>query len=297
MQFVFNGTLENLKENIRKRAAAFHKDIVIYQYEPTVLQIGFLRLGHSGGRFFIANITEESDSVILDGEIKNLNTNMPSTDTRSLFQKVRDMVFGFVALYVFLALIPWLIWSIFNVPHPWIAFAIPAAIIVAFELLYLFNKLLRKGERSFDKEDDSFLRFMSMISSGEVTVPSNSQELYKMLINTEGLHSLPKIKNDVITWELYDNIFVEASISEYDTIIDILRKNVLHGSYMHWHPDVEEMYEELYNIGKKGNILVLRKLFTGTEIYYLGAPDKYRFDKNKKWQWGKLIYLEQKPAE
>lgn len=293
MQFVFNGTLEDLKAHIRKSAAAFHKDIIIYQYEPTVLQIGFLRLGHSGGRFFVANITEESDSVILDGETRNLYTSMPNTDTRSLFQKVCDTVFGFVVLYVFFALIPWLIWSIFDIPHPWISFAIPAAIIVAFEIPRLFNKLFRKGER-FDREDERFLQFMSMISSGEITVPSNSQELYKMLINTEGLHSLPQIKDDVITWELYDNIRVEAYISAYDTTIDILHKNMLHGSYTHWHPDIEEMYEELYSIGKKGNILVLRKAFSGTQVYYIGSPDKYRFNKAKKWHWGKLIYLEQK---
>ena len=294
MQFVFNGTLDELKDSIRTRAKAFHKDIVIYQYDPTVLQIGFLRLGHSGGRFFVANITEENESITLDGEIKNLNTTMPNTDTRNLFQKIRDTVFGFVVLYVFLALIPWLIWSIFDIPHPWISFAIPAAIIATFELVYLFNKLFCKSERSFDKEDDIFLQFMSMISSGEVTVPLNTQELYRMLINTDGLHSFPQIENDAITWELYDNIYVEASISEYDTIIDIIHKNTLHASYMHWHPDIEEMYEELYNIGKKGNVLVLRKLLSGTQIYYLGAPDNYRFDKNKKWHWGKLIYLEQK---
>lgn len=195
---------------------------------------------------------------------------------------------------MFLALIPWLIWSIFDIPHPWISFAIPAAIIATFELVYLFNKLFCKGERSFDKEDDSFLQFMSMISSGEVIVPLNTQELYRMLINTDGLHSFPQIENDTITWELYDNIYVEASISEYDTIIDIIHKNALRGSYMHWHPDIEEMYEELYNIGKKGNILVLRKWLSGTEIYYLGSPDRYQFSKSKKWHWGKLIYLEQK---
>ena len=294
MQFVFNGTLENLKENIRKRATAFHKDIVIYQYKPTVLQIGLLRLGHSGGRFFVANITEENNSVILDGEIKNLNTSMPNKDTRNIFQKIRDTVLGFTFLYVFLALVPWIIWSVFDIPHPWISFFIPVAIIVAFELVYLFNKIFCKGERSFDKEDDGFLQFMTMICSGEVTVPLNTQELYRMLINTDGLHSFPQMENDTITWELYDNIYVEASISEYDTIIDIIHKNILYGSYMHWHPDIEEIYEELYNIGKKGNVLVLRKLLSGTQIYYLGAPDKYRFDKNKKWHWGRLIYLEQK---
>ena len=294
MRFIFNGTLENLKENIRKRAAVFHKDIVIYQYEPTVLQIGFLRLGHSGGRFFVANITEENDSVILDGDIKNLNTSMPNTDMRNLFQKIRDTVFGFVVLYVFLALIPWIIWSIFDIPHPWISFAIPAAIIASFELVYLFNKLFCKSEGNFDREDNSFLQFMTMVSSEDVAVPLNSQELYKMLIHTEGLHSFPKIENDTIIWELYNNICVEASISEYDTIIDIVNKNMLHGSYMHWHPDVEEMYEELYNLGKKDNILVLRKSLSGTQVYYLGSPEKYYFNKNKKWHWGKLIYLEQK---
>lgn len=294
MKFVFNGTLNELKDSIHTRAKAFHKDIVIYQYESTVLQIGFLRLGHSGGRFFVAHITEENKSITLDGEIKNLNTNMPNTDTRNLFQKIRDTVLGFIVLYVFLALIPWLIWSVFDIPHPWISFVIPAAIIVTFELVYLFTKLFCKGERSFDREDDSFLQFMSMVSSGEVTVPLNLQELYKMLISTDGLHSFPEIKNDFITWELYDNVRVEASIDEYDTIIDIINKNILYGSYMHWHPDVEEMYEELYNIGKKGNVLVLRKSLFGTQIYYLGEPEKYRFNKNKKWHWGKLIYLEQK---
>ena len=294
MQFIFNGTLDELKDSIRTRATVFHKDIVIYQYEPAVLQIGFLRTGHSGGRFFVSNITEENNSVILDGEIKNLNTSMPNTDARNIFQKIRDTVLGFAVLYVFLALIPWIIWSIFDFPHPWISFAIPAAIIGAFELVYLINKIFCRGERSFDEEDDSFLQFMTMICSGEVTVPLNTQELYRMLINTNGLHSFPQIENDTITWDLYNSIYIEASISEHDTNIDIIHKNALHGSYMHWHPDIEEMYEELYNIGKKGNILVLRKWLSGTEIYYLGSPGKYHFSKSKKWHCGKLIYLEQK---
>lgn len=297
MRFVFNGTLDELKNSIRTSAKAFHKDIVIYQYEPTVLQIGFLSLGHSGGRFFVADITEENGSIILDGEIQNLNTRMPTTDTRSIFQKIRDTVFGLSFLYVFFALIPWMIWSVFDLPHPWIAFAIPAAIIAAFALMPLFTKLFCKTERSFDKEDDDFLRFLSMVSNGSAAIPFNTQELYKMLMNTDGLHSPPKIKNDTIIWELYDNAYIEASISEYDTIIDVLHDNVFRGSYMHWHPDIEEMYEELYTIGKKGNILVLRNYLSGTELFYLGAPEKYRFNKNKKWHWGKLVYFEQKQSQ
>lgn len=290
MQFAFNGTLNEFKNTITKKAVLLHKDIVVYHPAPDVLHIGFHRLGHSGGRFFIANITEENENLILDGEIKNLTSRIPSADTRSTFQKIRETLFGLVIVYVFLALIPWIIWSVFEIPHPWISFLIPAIIILLLQIPPLFHR----GQKSFDAEDSSFLLFMTMVTSRKITIPVNSQELYKMLANSQGLHSLPQIKDDVITWELYDGVCIEASISEYDTIIDIVQNNAFHDSYTHWHPDLEEMYEELYKLGKAGNILVLRKTLFGIETYYIGEPDKYRFPAKKKWHWGRLIYLSQK---
>lgn len=290
MQFVFQGTLDELKDLIRKKACALHRSIVVYHNDPALLQIGFLRLGHSGGRFFAAKVSVENNRIILDGEIKNLTTRIPDADTRSFFQKLRDTLFGLTVLYVFLALIPWAVWSIFRIPHPWIAFLIPALVLLTLQLPPLFHR----GERTFDAEDSSFLRFMTMVTTGEITIPSNSQELYSMLLHTPGLHSFPKIKDNVITWELYENVFVEAAVSEHDTLIDIIHKSTFLGSYMHWHPDREEIYEELCALGKKGNILVLRKTLGGSETYYIGESDKYPFSPTKKRHWGKLIYLKQK---
>lgn len=289
MQFVIEGTLEELKEHIRASAKAICRDIVIYQDAPTALQIGFLRLGKRGGRYFVADVTDENGRITLDGEIKNLPVGMPSVDTRSVWKKMRDALFGLLVLYVFLALIPWAVWDIFDIPHLWIPFFIPVAVIVLFCLL----SLLKGRKKNFEEVDRRFLNFMEMISSGEVTLPSNSKELYNMLVNAAGLHSLPQLKDDVITWELYKNAYVKASISEYDTIIEVLHKRLVSSS-IHWHPDLEEMYEELYNLGKKGTVLVLRKSIYGTQIYYIGEPEKYRFSPAKKWHWGKLIYLEQK---
>ncbi len=286
MQFVFNGTLEDFKESIKKRAKIFHKDIVIYQDTPDILQIGFLRLGYNGGRFFIANVTEKNGCITLKGEIKNQSTPIPNNDTRNLFQKIRDTLLGFIFLYVFLALIPWIIWAVFDIPHPWISFLIPVVIILLFYIISFFSK----EERNFDNEDEKFIQFLSMIC-GEITIPTTSQELYNMLISADGLHSVPKLNNDVLTWELYNNATVKASISETDTMIDIVYKN---NSYMHWHPNIEDMYEILCNLGKRGNILVLHKSFLGVKIYYSGNPDKYSFGKYKTWHWGKLLYLEQK---
>ena len=63
------------------------------------------------------------------------------------------------------------------------------------------------------------------------------------------------------------------------------------------HSNEDDMFDELYSLGKKGNILVLKQyLFgmLGDGVFYMSEPDKYHFDKNKKWHWGKLTYLEQK---
>lgn len=292
MQFIFNGTLDEFKENLQTAAKASYRQIVIYQYEPAVLQIGFLRLGHSGGRFFVADVTGENGKVLLNGEIQNLNCSIPDADTQSTFQKIRDAFFAFTVIYVFLALIPWAVWSIFHIPHPWITFLIPLVIILGCELSRLLRG--RKGPTDFDQTDASFLRFMEMVCSRQFTIPTNSRELYEMLIRTDGLHSLPQIENDVITWDLYKDVYVEASITEFDIIIDIVHKNAFYGSLTHYHPDDEEIYDDLRTMGEKGNILVIRKSLAGAEVYYIGKPEKYRFSPTKKRHFGKLIYLEQK---
>ena len=67
MKLIFNGTLDELKETIHLKAKEYNKDIVIYNNEPQILEIGFKRLSHNGGRFFIANVTEKSNKIILDG--------------------------------------------------------------------------------------------------------------------------------------------------------------------------------------------------------------------------------------
>ena len=50
-------------------------------------------------------------------------------------------------------------------------------------------------------------------------------------------------------------------------------------------------------LSKVSDCVALKKYpfgILGVGVFYIGEPDKYRFSKNKKWHWGKLIYLEQK---
>ena len=56
----------------------------------------------------------------------------------------------------------------------------------------------------------------------------------------------------------------------------------------------KDMLEELYSLGKNGNILVLKNGLISTRIYYIGDPETYQLNLENKWHLGKLTYLEQK---
>lgn len=120
----------------------------------------------------------------------------------------------------------------------------------------------------------------------------STKELYEKILEMPDLHSIPRLENNILIWDLYEDAHVEAYCDSYDTYIGIISSSPSNST--HWHPDEEEMLNELYALGKKGNILVVKQYVLGTGVFYLGEPQKYRFSKKKKWHWGKLSYLEQK---
>lgn len=124
-----------------------------------------------------------------------------------------------------------------------------------------------------------------------------TKELYEKLLEMPDLHSKPELDGENLIWKLYENAYVQAYCDSYDTCIGIISASPSCPS-THWHPDEDDMFDELYKFGKKGNILVLKRsadMWTETtSVFYVGEPDKYRFSKKKKWHWGKLTYLEQK---
>ena len=127
-----------------------------------------------------------------------------------------------------------------------------------------------------------------------------TQELYNAIICKSDLHSIPQIHDNILIWPLYKNAYVQAFCNEGDTSIDIVSNSVFSGSMIHWHPDQADMIDELYNLGKKGNMLVLKKSLLGTSIFYSGQADRFPLDDKsplhfgkKKWSGGQLVYLEQ----
>lgn len=283
MRFVFQGTVAELKDAIRSRAKLLHRDILLEQDSPDILRIGFQRLGHNGGRYFVAAVNEENGCITLTGEAKDIYSNRP----KNKFKAFLSDIGGWLTMYCILALIPFAVWLCFarSISSAWIPLLLTL-------LVMLCLRFLNRNQDSV--ADERFLRFMNAVVGEEITVPACSADLYGMLLKEGSLHSVPQLKEDVIQWNLYEKVRVEASVNEVACTVEILRDGFLELSLMHWHSDPEEILRELLDLGRKGNILVLRKTLLGTETFYIGPENDYPYAPRTKWHWGRLIYLKQK---
>ncbi|MBQ7817714.1 MAG: hypothetical protein IJ388_02830 [Oscillospiraceae bacterium] len=155
MRITFNGTLDEFTETIRQKARESQKDIVIYHTDPDVLEIGFYRLGHSGGRFFVANITQENGVITLDGETRNI---YPTSDG-SFLSKACDFLFTLVFGYLLLEAPLFILWLFLRrFVSIWIPLLLPFAYMA-------IRPILNKREN--EKLDNSFVEFMSSFSHCE----------------------------------------------------------------------------------------------------------------------------------
>ena len=168
MQFVFKGTLDELKETIHLKAKEHNKDIVVYNSEPNILEIGFQRLGYSGGRFFIANVTEESNKVILDGEIKDIFDDQKKTKIGRIWNEFTGYLLAYIFLEILL-IIPWIFLR--NIISLWIPLILPIIYLI---IRHFLNK------KSDEKLDKAFTEFMSCCTAYTADA-KNWYDVYKRL--------------------------------------------------------------------------------------------------------------------
>lgn len=204
MQFVFNGTLDELKETIHLKAKEHNKDIVIYSNEPNNLEIGFQRLGHSGGRFFIANIIENSTKVILDGEIKNVFPNQKKSKVGRIWNEFTDYLLAYIFLEILL-IIPWIFLK--DIISLWIPLILPVFYLI---IRYFLNN---KYDNKLDKDFTEFMSICTAYTSDE----QNWYDVYKKLDLVQGrLKTICDDDRDMLLITYEDGMQIDAGYIEED---------------------------------------------------------------------------------
>ena len=132
----------------------------------------------------------------------------------------------------------------------------------------------------------------------KMVIPQNSKELYEMMLQTPGLCGYFELLSEDgnIIWNLYDGIRIELSVDSYDCYLGVMKMlfGKVESELTHWHPTAFEIYNEVCKIGKCGNVMIVRTFASGGGVLYIGNKEDCTYQKNKRYLFGKLYYLEAK---
>lgn len=130
---------------------------------------------------------------------------------------------------------------------------------------------------------------------------NSMQQLHDALMQMPDLHSSPTFNGNVLYWDLYKDAYIRAYCNDKDFYIEIVGIALSNSGSVRWLADKSSMLQELYSLGKEGNMCVIKKTLYGSRVFYMGSPSQYPFPDRRSWDFGKkkydfgtLIYLEQK---
>lgn len=112
-------------------------------------------------------------------------------------------------------------------------------------------------------------------------------DIFKQMQNNPDLAGRFYLVNNGINWELFDGFLIRIECNYI--VIDrfILKKTP--DSIMHWHPEDDEMYDNICALGTKGNVTVIKKTLFGEAVLYMGPKRDCKY--TKKWLLGKYYFL------
>ncbi len=121
----------------------------------------------------------------------------------------------------------------------------------------------------------------------------STKALYEKMCNTSDLCGKFEMIDNTIFWNLFEGLDIEIYIEPSDTYFAIDKKPfwLIPRPLVHWHPDEEDVYEQICNMGLKGNVLVIGKSLFGSGVLYMGKEENCPYSPKKKWLWGRRYYL------
>lgn len=122
----------------------------------------------------------------------------------------------------------------------------------------------------------------------------NTKELYEKMCGTSELCGSFELIDNMIVWDLFDGFTIKISIEPPSTFFSIEKKWFwgITNSITDWHPDEEEVFEQVCKIGFKGNVWVIRKNLLYTSTIYMGKEENCPYSPKKRWSRGRIYYLQ-----
>ena len=139
-------------------------------------------------------------------------------------------------------------------------------------------------ETAFENEDSAL----------KMRIPQSSADLYDMMCATPDLCGEFDLTEDgeSIRWRVREDIQITLGYGYISAERLLLGK--IESGITHWHPTPFEMYDEVCKIGRRGNVLVLRRRVGSGAVLYSGRKEDCPYQPDKKVLLGKYYYIEAK---
>ena len=143
-------------------------------------------------------------------------------------------------------------------------------------------------ETAFENEDSAL----------KMRIPQSSADLYDMMCATPDLCGEFELTEDMqgIRWRIREDIQITLGVDPHDCYIGVekLLFGKIESEITHWHPTQYEIYDEVCEIGRRGNVLVLRSRAGSGAVLYSGSRDECPYKPDQKVLFGKYYYIEAK---
>ena len=129
------------------------------------------------------------------------------------------------------------------------------------------NILLTLGyEYKFEKENHNYM----------YKIPENVEELYNMMKQNKEICGEYYIEENNIIWNLFEDIRIYINLCSPDCYIgfNLIKDDQLGKEITHSHPGINYLYNEICNISKKDNIVIIHTTLFSTKLIYIGDKDK-----------------------
>ena len=143
--------------------------------------------------------------------------------------------------------------------------------------------------------------FINEDPSQGLWIPQSTSDLYHSMLQNGTLCGAFSLDEDgkVITWDLYESVFIRIYADENDWYVGAFEKcsEEKEREIAHWHPTPMQIYDTVLDIGKRGNVLVLKHSRASGAFLYAGSKEACRYSPTPKSLFGKYYYLEAKTKE
>ncbi len=146
--------------------------------------------------------------------------------------------------------------------------------------------LVRSYDRVFEEEDPELI----------LIIPTDEEELYDMMCRTPDLPGEFRLPQEgPLIWDLYEGAELHIEVNPLDCCISVHRKGIskIRNELTHWHSDIFEIYNEICELGKPGNILAIRSTMF-MKATYTGNRKDCPYESGRKSLFRKVYYYEPK---